>query len=567
MQANADTAAAQHLGHFAVEDGTAPPAPPLSAEEAGSLAQQLLERWYNDIPQFAWDCFGVILWRRQKDICEGMVRCARAVRTNKGKRRIAVKSGQKCGKSILIAVLALWWAVTRADGMVVLVAPTGNQIRNILWSEITTLYGKAIGRLADFGLSGGLGGQLNKVPDLGLQFGAKNWIVGRATNTPERMQGTSGENLLYLVDEASGVDIKIFEVVEGNTQGGGVIVMLGNPTQTSGPFYDAFNRNAHLYEQFSISSEETPNFKSKRVVVRGLATYDAILDRRKSWGGADYVNDPRYQIRVLGNFPTSAYNQVFSITDNVTAHRVWFAHAAEMLGRQHLLLKREHWPSIIQPGELERVRAKWESQDFPYPLRIGVDPAHEGDDLTTIYPRRGIHLYRPEVVKHGDGPVVAERVLEVARRHRRWNEKPVILIDAIGVGVSAYDVLKRSSEVTVIPINSYLAAADPVEFHNLRSELWFNARDWVRVLGGGWEPLPEQELENDLLSPLFAIDVAGRCEVEAKKKIKARIGHSPDHADGFNLAVYEQPNMFARVFDPTRQVKSSLRFGAAQRGF
>ena len=58
-------------------------------------------------------------------------------------------------------------------------------------------------------------------------------------DNPEALQGFHAEHLLFLIDEASGIADIVFEVGMGAlSTPGAKVVMAGNPTRTSGFFYD-----------------------------------------------------------------------------------------------------------------------------------------------------------------------------------------------------------------------------------------------------------------------------------------------------------------------------------------
>ncbi len=500
------------------------------SDEAREIAAQLIARWYDDPVRFAWDVFGVQLWRAQRRICKAIARSSR------GHVRVAVKSGHKIGKSLVIAVVALWWWVTRPAARVIMTAPTGRQIRSILWREVKKLWGKAADRLK---CMGGLGGRLHEVPELGLQHiesGEQSEVVGFSTKEPERMAGTSGENILYLIDEASGIGRAIFEAIDGNRAGGASILMFSNPTQTSGEFYDAFHSKKHLYICFSFSSEETPNVRAGKKVIPGVATREWLAEKRDEYG-PDYENDPRYRVRVLGEFPLQAADQVVSLKDIERAHLVWYTFAAQALQRRELLADPKRWRDIIRtPHELAVVRGAW--QATPERLQIGVDPARYGDDLTVIYPRRGLRLFRPRALKYCDGQDVADEVMTCIEEYVVGVERPGVLIDAIGIGASAYDHLKHKSGIEVFAVNSGEGPTDgnDDEFVNLRAEIGLGMRSWIRA-GGGFEP--DQRLQDDLLAPKYFLDGVGRVQIESKKDLKKRIGRSPDHGDAAGLAVFD----------------------------
>jgi len=499
-----------------------------SAEEATQAREvrrklaQLLERWRRDPARFAWDVFRVRLWRRQVEVCHAVAQ----------HKLVAVASGHKIGKSVCAAVLALWWVVTRPRGRVVLTAPTGAQIRSILWMEISKLVEKANERLKAIG---GFGGQLNKLPDLGLQISPGHEVVGRSTNQPERFAGTSGEDLLYLVDEASGVDQKIFETILGNLTGGGRLVMFSNPTQTSGEFFDAFHAKRGQYHAIRISSEETPNVVTGRAVVSGLATREAILERRKAWG-PDYRNDPRYQVRVEGNFP------------------------------------RQSAAAIVPLGLVTEARARWlrTPEDGPR-LELGVDVARFGDDESCISPRRGLHAYVQTRVHGFDIIEVAGACLKLIREMRRPGERVRVKVDVIGYGAGVADHLRHIAEeqdmawLEVIDVNTAESPDDGYEdYLNKRAQLAFGVAEWLKAGGA----LPDDEvLAQELVATRYSFDTKGHIKAESKEQLKARLGRSPDGGDALALSIYEPScGTYERITGGARRQHYQRSAGGSRRG-
>jgi len=514
--------------------GSPPPADaPGDTQAARELAQALIARWYNNPVLFAWEACGVRLWRRQREICKAVVA--------KWPCRVAVKSGHKVGKSLTLAVLALWWWMTRRNSRVVMTAPTARQIRSTLWREVRNLWQKAAQRLA---ILGGLGGRLYDLPEHGLktiESSDQSEVVGFSSKQPENVAGTSGENVLYLIDEASGVPRPVFEAIDGNRAGGASVLLFSNPTKTSGEFFDAFHTKAHLYTRISISSEETPNVISGKRVVPGLATRQWIQEKREEYG-PDYLNDPRYRVRVLGEPPLGGTNKVIPAVELETAKQRWFDFAGMVLDRSDLARDPERRMQLFRdPGAIAKVRARWTAKDATQgPLVIGVDPSWGLGDLSTIYPRRGLRMFAP-VSFAGDGDnagiAVANLVLQTAREHRIGVERAYVLIDCIGVGASATDQLKLyPEEITLVPVNSGKAPVGKgaeTEYRNLRAQIAFAVRRWLRK-GGSFEP--HALTEGDLREPEYSIAATGEVIVEPKLKIKERIDRSPDHGDAFGLA-------------------------------
>lgn len=506
--------------------------PPGDTEEAREVAAALIARWYDDPVRFAWEACGTRLWRRQRQICKAVLA--------KWPCRVAVKSGHKVGKSRVLAILALWWWVTRKNARVVMTAPTARQIRSTLWREIRALWQAASKRLE---ILGGLGGRLYDLPEHGLKTldGAdQSEIIGFSSKQPENVAGTSGENILYLIDEASGVPRPVFEAIDGNRAGGASVLLFSNPTKTSGEFFDAFNSKAHLYTRVSISSEETPNVITGRRVVPGLATRQWVLEKREEYG-PDYENDPRYRVRVLGEFPLGGTNKVIPAAELETAKQRWFDYAGYVLGKETLARDPERRMEIFRDARaIARVRARWEEKDPRSPLIIGVDPSWGLGDLSVAYPRRGLRMFRPRTFAgDGDnaGAAVANLVLDIAREYRIGNEKAYVLIDCIGVGASATDQLKLyPEEVHLIPVNSGkspVGRGAETEYKNLRAQVHFAGRRWLRK-GGTFEP--HALTEADLREAEYSIAATGEVIVERKDHVKDRLDRSPDHGDAFLLA-------------------------------
>lgn len=359
------------------------------------------------------------------------------------------------------------------------------QVATILWPEVARLY-----RQARFPL----GGVLATAHRTGWRLEDGRTLFGFTTDKPERMAGQSGDNLLFIVDEASGVDQGILEAIEGNLAGGGRIVMFSNPTQTSGGFFEAFHDKREFWRCLQISSEESPNVTGTEPRIPGLATRDWVEEKRRLWGADSLL----YAVRVKGEFPGRAADTLIALTSVDLAIAAWAAQKAE--GR----------------------------------LNLGVDVARFGDDEIVIFPRRGNKALEPIVLHDLDAPDLAGQVLKVAMDLRLPDEKPLVKVDAIGVGAGVADILQRSDVVETIAVNvSESASAEG--YHRLRDQLWGGVRDWLKA--GGTIP-NDQKLQGELLAPKYAFDAQGRLQVESKDQMKKRLGRSPDRADGLALSIY-----------------------------
>ena len=186
-----------------------------------------LKIWYDSPYRFVTQALGVEPEKWQRE----------AMLAIKNNDRVAVKSGHGVGKSALESWIILWWLLTRYPAKVACTAPTGHQLSDVLWGEIAKWY-----RKLPPGLKSLLAVKNDRVELVSAP--SESFAVARTASkeTPEAFQGFLSENMLLMVDEASGIEPIIFEVGEGAMATAGAKSFLaGDPTRTSGYFCDAFN--------------------------------------------------------------------------------------------------------------------------------------------------------------------------------------------------------------------------------------------------------------------------------------------------------------------------------------
>lgn len=223
----------------------------------------------------------------------------RSVRENK---RTAVRSCHGSGKTAVASAVVLEFML-QGPCRVITTAPTWSQVEQLLWREIAMRHHNiqpAFGKLFKT--------QLEVAPD---------WFaIGLSTDTPERFQGHHAPRMLLVVDEASGVDDSIFEASEGFlTAEGARVLLIGNPTRTTGTFYRAFKPDSG-WNRIHISAYDTPNFTGEEVhqdAARALVTPEWAADAAQQWG----IDSPAYKIRVLGEFAETTGRQYFQFLQNL----------------------------------------------------------------------------------------------------------------------------------------------------------------------------------------------------------------------------------------------------------
>jgi len=451
-----------------------------TADPSRALAQRL-----HDSPvEFARVCLALECWSRQREFLQ-------AVAENP---RVAVRSGHKVSKSTSLVVLALWWAMTRERGIVVLSATAGHQLADILWPELVRVYNAA---------PVPLGGKLSEDYHRGLRFSGGRRIFGKKVEdtSPESFAGISSPNLLYLIDEASGFPDALYEAARGNLAGGGKLVATSNPTRIGGWYYDAFHGSAAGWKTLHIDSRESPNITGREPPVPGLATAPWEEDMARDFGRGS----PAYSVRVEGNFPRAG---------DCTVNPLELVEAAQAR-------------AVDEGGE----------------LRFGLDVGRTGDDPSVLCSVRGNAAFRFDAMQGQEGDVVAGWVLSIVRELRTDDDvRPVVRIDLIGVGASVYDHLKHEPSIRAVGVNVAENANDTRRYARKRDELWFAGQSFLK---DGSIPA-DGELHGELTAARYSFDPRGRYVVESKDDMKARLKRSPNRADAFNLAVSNDP---VAVFD------------------
>jgi phage terminase large subunit len=467
------------------------------------IGEGFRKRWRHNLWAFIFEQWGVVPWELPEHPMGRSSQADVVSAIEQGDETfISWAAGQKTGKSFLFAATALWWSFVIDDPFVFMTAPTGHQLNDILWRELVQRHGT---------MRFPLGGRVAVKANGGLKLNGRDVIVGRTPSTPHDTQGISGPGQLSIVDEASGVGREILEAIQGNTAGGGMMIIGGNPLIPSGPLYDSQTTGRGVWAAFQSSSPDNPNFHGGSAP--GLAAPKRIELLSGLWG----EGTPAYEARIMGRFPSMALDTVISL------------------------------------GLVDLARNRLSETKPEGFLLVGIDPAGFGDDWSVIYFRRGL---RPIALLafHGlDGPDLAGKFLEALVPLRGHVEPVRVNVDVTGEGASCFDALVRAAQDNGLELNGVNFGAAPTAqptigpgYANLATQMWFELR---AALEGG-AALPDEtvcsrvdsaKLEGELVARKYGFDLQGRLCLERKKDMKARIGRSPDRADACVLAHYQPP--------------------------
>ena len=407
--------------------------------------------------------------------------------------RIAIRSGHGVGKTCFLSIIVLFTLLAGgSDVKVPVVANSQNQLRDVLWPEISKWRNK---------LPAGLIDQIVwQAERISLRAEPESvFAVARTAskNQPEALQGFHSETLLAIFEEASGIPELTIETAQGAlSTPGAMAIAVGNPTRRAGFFFNIFHKPElrSEWQTMKVSSEEVPRARGHIQSIINLYGKDSN----------------KYRVRVLGEFPTK--------DDDVVIPLEW---AESAKGRQ---LKRSH----------------------VYPV-WGCDAARFGDDRITLFKRMGNTMLRgSRVWRNLDGKQVADRIVADYVATENDLKPKAICVDVIGYGASVVDFLRYNpilteDEVSIVSVNVAESASNDDLNHRLRDELWWKGREWfqgldvcIEVRDMTTEELALiEELIGELTTPTYDFTAAGKRIVQPKAEIKEDVGRSPDLADGF----------------------------------
>ena len=460
-----------------------------------SLLEDAIAWWKHHPVDAVRDWFGVDLEPWQGYVLEDLLGIS-------GASRVAVKSSHGVGKTAIESFAHWVFLITRPECRVVATAPTQHQLKDVLWPEIAKWHGRMPEEL----------GSMWEISDTHVRHKGwpKTWFsTARTSNKPENLQGFHGENICVLADEASGIAPKVFEVLEGIlTEADELgkeakLIMCGNPTQTAGEFYNAFNKNKELYMRYTISGDRVipKDRNGGRIFLSRRVTESYRLNMAKKYG----IDGPVYDVRVRGLFPSEA--------DDAVIPMAW-AEAAQ----------------YVTVPVFDRVSN---------PVRIVMDVSRFGTDETVVGVFRGNSC---EYMKGYPKTSTNQCVDILMDIHESIKARGLIIsqtiIDEPGVGGGVIDSARRRG----INVTAYHGGASPSQNSNdpdedIRMFVNRRARDWWylrRLMERGEVRIPEDEvLVNQLASVKYEYGQNDKIKVESKANMRERLGDdaSPDRAD------------------------------------
>lgn len=314
--------------------------------------------------------------------------------------------------------------------------------------------------------------------------------------------GNSEDNLLFIVDEASGVPDAVFPAVEGSLTGpNAYCILAGNPTRTDGYFADIFNKPqlGRLYKKMHVSCFDSPRVEAR------------YIEMMKERYGEEH---PIYLIKVLGEFASGSINTLIPVS----------------------------YIEAMQQNSKERVMSP------TVPARIGLDVGRSNaSSVLTV--RQGFNVLEM-VERHKAGRVTdTHEICQWTIEYINAYNPEYVLIDAIGIGAGVYDGLKIIYGDMIIPVIGGQKSSKPERYLNLRAEGYWDLRELIPKL---WCKDWPQRLITEMGDLRQKTTVSRNViQIESKQDMIKRSLRSPDHLDSLMYAFLSPEACLAeRVMSP-----------------
>jgi hypothetical protein len=396
--------------------------------------------------------------------------------------RMCESSGHGTGKSAMGAWIAWWILSTRPHSIGTVTAGTFTQLEEKTWAAIRS-WGRMCATAHWFDVqSSGIFHRDH--PD--------DWKLTPQTCKEENAQSFAGQHARrstswYLLDEASVVPEKIWEVAEGGLMTGEPMIFAwGQPVRNTGEFYRiCFGDKKARWNHRNVDSRKS-RFTNKTLLEQFIADYG--------------INSDFCKVRILGLPPSASELQ------------------------------------YIDKGRIDEARQRKQVALANEPLVAGFDVSGGGKAWNVIRFRRGLDGdpvgMTPIRIPGEQDPDRSQRLgicAELLRDRRPERHIAALFIDsAFGAAIAVG--LKNLGFTNVFEINNGAPSPDP-HYLNIRAFQYGKGKDWL-LLGGLRD---DDELCSQLALPGYHINSSGKLVIESKKSLQERGEKSPDDADAFLL--------------------------------
>lgn len=425
--------------------------------------------WVNRFISFTGLSFSGLTFQ-QKEIGETLIE----------EKNVCVSAGGGIGKTAVAALLCIWFLSTHPFARIPTTAPTGKQLKDILWSEISFWLKRC---------------ELRDIFELRSEKlyvkGFPEWYAVARTvprdtssvNLNDTLAGFHGENVLIIVDEASGVPDPVFTALEGAmTQENAYILLISNPVSTGGYYYDTISDPTGKGKDYKVLY-----FDSRKSPLVDKSFEERIITRY----GKDH---PMYRAKVLG-LPIGILDSVVVTPD--------------------LFDTVIHENTAYMGGDVV----------------MAIDVGGMGD-LTVFCHRQGNSFIRWDEFPFTSEPDIEREAVAQWERLYKGKGKFTCVVDAIGKGSGVYRHLLEKGLFDVVGHVGSEKSTQPSMYRSKRAEGFYSLHKGFRKYH--FPVAPPARLKKELANLLFDF-ASGPIDMEPKKKFVSKHGFSPDYADAMMM--------------------------------
>lgn len=420
---------------------------------------------------------GKHITKQQEELLEAVGKAVRG----EASPRISVRAGKGVGKSCSLSWILLWFLFCYEESQVPCTAPTGDQLYDVLWKECS----RWIARMPD-NIKEQYEWQSSYIR---IKDRPAEWFARARTakkEAPEALAGVhSPTGVMCLVDEASGVDDAIFKMAEGSLTGKLVLmIMISNPTRTSGYFYESHKgEDASEWQKLHFNSLDSP-VVDKKYIERTIFKYGEDSDD--------------YRVTVLGEFPREDAIDAKGYVPLITEDMMNYTTEDKFVGRCYM----------------------------------GVDPSGEGDDETVwvVRDKFKARIVASEKVSTAKG--IAQKTMTLMDLFEIPGDR--VTVDNFGIGAN---VVAEMGGVGMYVLGKNVGdkADDDDRYANKRAEAFYRMREWLKK--GGLLYVSEEWKE--LLNLKFRRNERGKIQIMGKLEMRGMGIASPNKADALMLSFCE----------------------------
>jgi hypothetical protein len=432
-------------------------------------------------------------------------------------KQITIRSGHGIGKSATVSWIVLWFLWCHFQAQVPVTAPTASQMHDVLWKELNIWIKRMKPEAAEvFEWQNGY---------IRVKYDSESWFARARTSTKENTEAIAGvhaDHVLIAVDEASGVPEQVYNTAEGALTSDNVfLILISNPTQTMGYFYDSHHKNRHLFQSFHFDGEDAP-----------LVDREYII--RQAWRHGRTSDE--FKIRVQGTFPgeavmdDSGYMQLIPETKIIVNPPIQGISDYGFIGRKIL----------------------------------AVDPSGEGKDEITFAIR---DMFKAKIIHSEPTSNPRKAAGQLITFMDRYNIDPRdVVVDAFGIGAdigkevaiaskgkyNIYTVLLGNKPEYEEEYNGHYFTRQEDEMDEFQKDIMLNLRatGFMRLrkwLIGGAELLDDNTESSEVVHELVVIKYkrslqGNQIQIMPKKEMKKLGIPSPNKADAIMLTMLRDFN-------------------------